>query len=108
MVSPYPSCTAPSTALATTPSTRPTRTPASTASNSSTPTDTPDSSPVTAATTATLKATRAVASLNIPSPSRIVTNRWGSRSLRATAVAATGSGGHTIAPRTRATTHGRP
>ena len=49
-----------------------------------------------------------MASLNIPSPSSTVTIRAGSRSRRATAVAATGSGGDTTAPSTQAAAQGRP
>ena len=61
-----------------------------------------ENSPVTTAARATEYITSAVASLNIPSPSRMVTSRSGRFSLRATAVAATGSGGETIAPRIQA------
>ena len=52
--------------------------------------------------------TRAVASLTSDSPSRIVTIRRGSPIRRATAVAATASGGATTAPRANATAKGTP
>ncbi len=51
---------------------------------------------------------RAVASFSRLSPSRIVTIRRGTGSRVMTAVAAISSGGATIAPRARATAHGRP
>lgn len=57
-------------------------------------------SPMVAAT-ATRRAVRAVASLSRLSPSRMVTTRRGSPTLRATAVADTASGGATTAPRAR-------
>ena len=52
------------------------------------------------------RATRAVASLTRDSPSRMVTTRRGSPIRRATAVAATASGGATTAPRAKATANG--
>ena len=52
----------------------------------------------TVAASAVLSATRAVASLNSDSPSRIVTTRRGSPIRRPMAVAATASGGATTAP----------
>ena len=61
--------------------------------------------PVAAAVTATLYATSAVASLNSPSPSRILTSADGAPRGRITAVAATASGGATMAPRTNAAGH---
>ena len=54
--------------------------------------------PVTAAPMATRYATSAVASLTRPSPSRmVVSDRW-APTVRMTAIAATGSGGETMAP----------
>src|SRR6185436_19110479 len=50
----------------------------------------------------------AVASFSRLSPSKIVTTRRGTASREVTAVAATASGGATMAPRTNATGHGRP
>ncbi len=64
--------------------------------------------PLTAAAIATWYRTMAVTSLNRPSPSRIDTSRRGSPSFPATAVAATGSGGATSAPRAIAAAGGRP
>ena len=58
--------------------------------------------PATTAATASRYATSAVASLISPSPSRIVVTSRGVPSGRSTAVAATGSGGETIAPSTNA------
>src|SRR6266545_2554621 len=52
--------------------------------------------------------TRAVASFSSPSASRMVTIRRGIPMRPATATAATGSGGATIAPSTIATAHGSP
>jgi hypothetical protein len=52
------------------------------------------------------RATRAVASFSRDSPSRIVTTRRGRELLRATAVAATASGGATTAPSANATAKG--
>ena len=48
----------------------------------------------------------AVASFSRLSPSRMVSRRWGGRNGRSTAVAATASGGATIAPRAIAGAHG--
>jgi hypothetical protein len=62
----------------------------------------------TAAPTATLYARRAVASLNRLSPSRTFTSRRGAPTRRITAVAAAGSVGETIAPRTNDIAQGRP
>ncbi len=101
-------CSLASAACASRPPTRPTPIPTTTASTSDSPSEPPDSCPATTAPTATLYSTRAVASLNIPSPSSRVTSRPGSRSRRATAVAATGSGGETTAPSTNAGPQPRP
>ena len=49
-----------------------------------------------------------MASFRSPSPSRMATIRRGSPRRPATEVAATGSGGETIAPSTTATAHGIP
>ena len=64
--------------------------------------------PVTIAALANFRRTRPVASFTRLSPSRIVTIRRGRRTRRAIAVAATASGGETMAPRTRAAGHGTP
>src|SRR5690242_16352801 len=61
-----------------------------------------ENAPVTAAATAKRYATSAIASFTRLSPSRIVTNRRGTRSLFSTLVAAIASGGETIAPSTNA------
>ena len=58
--------------------------------------------PVTTAATPIRYATRAVASLTSPSPSNSVTIRRGAPRRRITATAATGSGGDTMAPSTKA------
>src|ERR1700678_36004 len=60
------------------------------------------------AVTAKRYKTSAVASLASPSPSRIMSRRLGTRSLRAIAIGATASGGDTIAPKTNPTGQGRP
>jgi hypothetical protein len=62
--------------------------------------------PVTTTDTATRYKTSAVPSLMRLSPSRIVTIRRGAPRRPAIAVAATGSVGETIAPRTNAAPHG--
>ena len=59
--------------------------------------------PVATAASANLYATRPVASLTRLSPSMMVTTRRGTLSRWVTAVAATASGGDTIAPSTNAT-----
>ena len=64
--------------------------------------------PVTTAATANLKATSAVPSLISDSPSTMATIRLGTLSRRAIAVAATGSVGETIAPRTNASAQPKP
>ena len=61
-----------------------------------------EKTPVAAAAIANRYATRAVASLTRLSPSRIVTTRRGTPSRWKIAVAATASGGATIAPRANA------
>ena len=66
------------------------------------------STPTEVAAMAVRRATRAVASLSSDSPSRIVTMRRGSPILRATAVAATASGGATTAPIANETGHEMP
>ncbi len=60
------------------------------------------------ATIAVRRMVMAVASLNSDSPSRMVTTRRGSPIRRATAVAATASGGATTAPRAIAAENGMP
>src|SRR5215217_5780977 len=60
---------------------------------------------VVSAVFAVLSATSAVASLTRLSPSRIATTRRGIPTRRATAVAATASGGATTAPRQKAAAH---
>src|SRR5579875_683078 len=62
----------------------------------------------TAAATAKRIATRAEASLTRDSPLRMVTMRRGMRSFSVTAVAATASGGETMAPSARATGQVKP
>lgn len=64
--------------------------------------------PATVAATATRYATSAVASLNSPSPSMSLTSRRGTSSRCMMAVAATGSVGDTIAPRTNAVCQAMP
>ena len=63
--------------------------------------------PVVATVTAAAYSTRAVASLKRASPSRIVSNRRGSRNRRATLVAAAASVGPTAVPSTKATAQDR-
>ena len=101
----------------TTPTTTPKPTPTTTARLKSKATEPIETSPACppAAAAASGKAaiavrsdTRAVASLTSDSPSRIVTIRRGSPMRRATAVAATASGGATIAPSANATANGTP
>ncbi|MPM95549.1 hypothetical protein SDC9_142704 [bioreactor metagenome] len=60
------------------------------------------------ASVAERRLTRAVASLTRDSPSRMVTTRRGRPTWRATAVAATASGGATTAPIANAAAHGTP
>ena len=62
--------------------------------------------PVTSAATANCSATSAVASFTRLSPSRITWMRWGTPSRRMIAVAATASGGETIAPSAKAAAQG--
>ena len=57
---------------------------------------------------ATRRATRAIASLTRLSPSRMFTSRRGRPIRRATAVAATASGGATMAPRAKPAARGSP
>ena len=90
------------------PTASPTAVPPTAETASSTPASPIEKVPDTAAATATRYSTRAVASLSSPSPSRMETIRRGSPRRPATAVAATGSGGDTIAPSTTATAHGIP
>jgi hypothetical protein len=64
--------------------------------------------PPAVAAIATRSAVSAVASLSRLSPDRIVMSRRGRPSSRPTAVAATASGGATIAPRAKPAARGRP
>ena len=64
--------------------------------------------PPTTAATATRKATRAVASLNRPSPSTTLTSRRGTSSLRMIIAPASGSVGETIAPSANAAAQDMP
>src|SRR6476661_32560 len=92
------------TAMATT---APTPTPRTTASPKSTAVEANVTLPTaTIAAAAVRSDTSAVASLSSDSPSRIVTIRRGRPIRRATAVAATASGGATTAPRAKATANG--
>ena len=91
----------------TTKTTKPTAAPPTDATRNSTPTW-KASTPTDVAAMAVRSATRAVASLSSDSPSRIVTIRRGSPILRATAVAATASGGATTAPIANDTGHEMP
>lgn len=84
---------------------RPTTTPPTAAVRKLTPTSARLTAPAIARM-AVRTTTRAVASLKSDSPSRMVTMRRGSPIRRATAVAATASGGATIPPRARATANG--
>ncbi len=70
------------------------------------PASTREKPPSIAATLATRYATSAVASFRRLSPSRIVTIRRGTPRRWKIAVAATASGGATIAPSVRAAAHG--
>ncbi len=80
------------------PMTTPTAIPPRPTTTNDTPAATIEKAPVTATAIATRYAMRADASLIRLSPSRIVTTRDGTPSRRKTAVAATASGGATIAP----------
>ena len=85
--------------------TSPTATPPSAVPTKSSPTPQIETAELVAAI-AVRSATSAVASLTRPSPSRTVTIRRGIPTRRATAVAATASGGATTAPTATATANG--
>ena len=67
-----------------------------------------ENAPVVTAATANRSATSADASFSRLSPSRMVVTSLGTRTFCVTAMAATASGGETIAPSTHATAHGIP
>src|SRR5882724_9975633 len=84
------------------PTRSPRATPSTALQTSSVPARVSEKVSVTTAATAMRYATSAVASLKIPSPSSTAVTAGGTRSGRITAIAATGSGDETIAPRTYA------
>ena len=87
--------------------TSPTTMPPTATTTRSVPAPTALNVPPSATSDETRSRTRAVASFTRLSPSRIVTMRRGTPSRRTIEVAATASGGETIAPKANAAAHGR-
>ena len=90
------------------PTANPTITPPTPTSRNPAAASVTENTPVSTAATATRYTTRPVASLSRLSPSSTVTIARGTRSRLKIAVAATASGGETIAPRVKATGQSRP